>query len=136
MQLLGFDFEGGRLDESTHPFSGGVPEDVRVTTRYREDDFAQSLMGTIHETGHARFEQNLPRAWLGQPVGAARSYGIHESQSLSFRDAARAQPRLRRPAGTHAGRAIRRAARVCRRQSVHAADARQAAASSAWTPTK
>lgn len=84
MKLLGFDFEAGRLDESTHPFSGGVPEDVRLTTRYREDDFAQSLMGTIHETGHARFEQNLPREWLGQPIGVARSYGIHESQSLSF----------------------------------------------------
>src|SRR3954470_22728275 len=84
MQKLGFDFDAGRLDESMHPFSGGVPEDVRLTTRYREDDFAQSLMGTIHETGHARFEQNLPRAWLGQPVGNARSYGIHESQSLSF----------------------------------------------------
>ena len=84
MKLLGFDFEAGRLDESTHPFSGGVPEDVRLTTRYREDDFAQSLMGSIHETGHARFEQNLPRVWLGQPVGVARSYGIHESQSLSF----------------------------------------------------
>jgi carboxypeptidase Taq len=41
-------------------------------------------MGTIHETGHARFEQNLPRDWLGQPIGLARSYGIHESQSLSF----------------------------------------------------
>jgi carboxypeptidase Taq len=84
MKLLGFDFEAGRLDESVHPFSGGVPEDVRLTTRYREDDFAQSLLGTIHETGHARFEQNLPRAWLGQPIGVARSYGIHESQSLSF----------------------------------------------------
>jgi carboxypeptidase Taq len=84
MRRLGFDFAGGRLDESTHPFSGGVPEDVRITTRYREDDFAQSLMGTIHETGHARFEQNLPREWLDQPIGVARSYGIHESQSLSF----------------------------------------------------
>ncbi|MDQ3196022.1 MAG: carboxypeptidase M32 [Burkholderiales bacterium] len=84
MKLLGFDFNAGRLDESTHPFSGGVPEDVRLTTRYREDDFAQSLMGAIHETGHARFEQNLPRAWLGQPIGMARSYGIHESQSLAF----------------------------------------------------
>lgn len=84
MKLLGFDFAAGRLDESTHPFSGGVPEDVRLTTRYREDDFAQSLMGTIHETGHARFEQNLPRQWLDQPIGTARSYGIHESQSLSF----------------------------------------------------
>jgi carboxypeptidase Taq len=84
MKLLGFDFEAGRLDESAHPFSGGVPEDVRLTTRYREDDFLQSLLGTIHETGHARFEQNLPRTWLGQPIGVARSYGIHESQSLSF----------------------------------------------------
>ena len=84
MRLLGFDFDAGRLDESMHPFSGGVPEDVRLTTRYREDDFLQSLMGTIHETGHARFEQNLPRQWLGQPLGVARSYGIHESQSLSF----------------------------------------------------
>jgi carboxypeptidase Taq len=84
MQLLGFDFEAGRLDESSHPFSGGVPEDVRLTTRYREDNFVQSLMGTIHETGHARYEQNLPRDWLGQPVAQARSMGIHESQSLSF----------------------------------------------------
>ncbi|CAN5399410.1 carboxypeptidase M32 [soil metagenome] len=84
MKLLGFDFEAGRLDESAHPFSGGVPEDTRLTTRYREDDFLQSLMGTIHETGHARYEQNLPREWLGQPVANARSTGIHESQSLSF----------------------------------------------------
>jgi len=84
MALLGFDFSAGRLDESAHPFSGGVPEDVRLTTRYHEGDFARSLLGTIHETGHARYEQNLPRAWLGQPVGAARSYGVHESQSLSF----------------------------------------------------
>jgi carboxypeptidase Taq len=84
MQLLGFDFEGGRLDESSHPFSGGVPEDVRLTTRYREDSFVESLMGTIHETGHARYEQNLPRAWIGQPVALARSMGIHESQSLAF----------------------------------------------------
>ena len=84
MKQLGFDFDAGRLDESAHPFTGGVPEDVRLTTRYREDDFVHSLMGTIHETGHARFEQNLPREWLGQPVGVARSYGIHESQSLSF----------------------------------------------------
>jgi carboxypeptidase Taq len=84
MALLGFDFDGGRLDESAHPFSGGVPEDTRLTTRYREDDLMQSLMGTIHETGHARYEQNLPRQLLGQPVANARSMGIHESQSLSF----------------------------------------------------
>ncbi|NHW59462.1 carboxypeptidase M32, partial [Escherichia coli] len=62
----------------------GVPEDVRITTRYREDDFLPSLMGVIHETGHARYEQNLPREWLGQPLANARSMGLHESQSLSF----------------------------------------------------
>ena len=84
MSLLGFDFDAGRLDESAHPFSGGVPEDTRLTTRYAPGDFLQSLMATIHETGHARYEQNLPRAWLGQPVAQARSMGIHESQSLSF----------------------------------------------------
>ncbi|EEG09102.1 carboxypeptidase M32 [Pseudogulbenkiania ferrooxidans] len=84
MKLLGFDFDGGRLDVSVHPFCGGVAEDVRITTRYREDDFVQSLMGIVHETGHARYEQGLPRDWLSQPVGQARSMGIHESQSLSF----------------------------------------------------
>ncbi len=84
MKLMGFDFEAGRLDESAHPFCGGVPEDVRLTTRYREDSFLPSLTGTIHETGHARYEQNLPREWLGLPIGRARSMGLHESQSLSF----------------------------------------------------
>ena len=84
MALLGFDFEGGRLDISTHPFCGGVPEDVRITTRYREQDFVQSLMGVIHETGHARYEQGLPRDALHLPLGNARSMAIHESQSLSF----------------------------------------------------
>ncbi|PIM51112.1 carboxypeptidase M32 [Roseateles chitinivorans] len=84
MKLLGFDFEAGRLDESAHPFCGGVPEDVRMTTRYRDDSFLQSLTGTIHETGHGRYEQNLPREWLGLPVARARSMGLHESQSLSF----------------------------------------------------
>jgi carboxypeptidase Taq len=82
--LLGFDFEAGRLDVSAHPFCGGVPEDVRLTTRFSEDDFLGSLMGTVHETGHGRYEQNLPREWLGQPVAEARSMAVHESQSLSF----------------------------------------------------
>ena len=52
---------------------GGVPEDVRMTTRFSEGDFLGSLMGTVHETGHGRYEQNLPRDWLGQPVAQARS---------------------------------------------------------------
>lgn len=82
MAQLGFDFDHGRLDESLHPFCGGVPEDVRITTRYSEDEFVQSLMGVIHETGHALYERNLPRDWRLQPVGQARGMVIHESQSL------------------------------------------------------
>ena len=84
MGILGFDFAAGRLDVSTHPFCGGVAEDVRITTRYREDDFVQAMMGIVHETGHARYEQRLPRAWVHLPLGQARSMGVHESQSLSF----------------------------------------------------
>ena len=52
------------------PFCGGVPDDVRITTRYDEDDFAQALMGVLHETGHALYERGLPPAWRHQPVGA------------------------------------------------------------------
>lgn len=84
MTLLGFDFRSGRLDVSTHPFSGGVPEDVRITTRFDEADCVSGLFATIHETGHSRYEQNLPRELLGQPVSFARSMAIHESQSLAF----------------------------------------------------
>ncbi|EAR53357.1 putative thermostable carboxypeptidase 1 [Photobacterium sp. SKA34] len=84
MKLLNFDFNHGRLDISTHPFCGGVSTDVRITTRYDETDFTSALMGVIHETGHARYEQGLPHQWRDLPVGQARSMGIHESQSLFF----------------------------------------------------
>ncbi|EKO3517979.1 carboxypeptidase M32 [Vibrio fluvialis] len=84
MKLLQFDFDHGRLDESVHPFCGGVPSDVRITTRYNETEFVQSLMGIVHETGHARYEQGLPKHLAGTPAGEARSMGIHESQSLFF----------------------------------------------------
>lgn len=82
MRVTGFDFEHGRLDVSAHPFCGGVPTDVRITTRYDEDDYISALMGVLHETGHAKYEQGLPRAWIDQPVGHARSMSLHESQSL------------------------------------------------------
>jgi carboxypeptidase Taq len=82
MAALGFDFEGGRLDVSTHPFSGGTPDDLRITTRYDEDDFATGLMGILHETGHALYERGLPKDWRLAPVGTARGMDIHESQSL------------------------------------------------------
>lgn len=84
MARLGFDFNGGRLDVSAHPFCGGVPDDVRITTRYDENELLSALLGVVHETGHARYEQNLPRTWPGQPVALARSTAIHESQSLFF----------------------------------------------------
>jgi carboxypeptidase Taq len=82
MSALGFDFEHGRLDVSLHPFTGGVPQDVRLTTRYRTDDFTGALMGVLHETGHALYERGLPAEWLHQPVGEARGMVAHESQSL------------------------------------------------------
>jgi carboxypeptidase Taq len=82
MAALGFDFDHGRLDASAHPFCGGTPDDVRITTRYREDDFGRALMGVLHETGHALYERGLPANWRRQPVGRARSMSIHESQSL------------------------------------------------------
>ncbi|NRA88215.1 MAG: carboxypeptidase M32 [Rhizobiales bacterium] len=84
MKLLGFDFNHGRLDVSVHPFCGGVPTDVRITTRYEENEFISSMMGVVHETGHACYEQGLPKHLAGLPSGTARSMGIHESQSLFF----------------------------------------------------
>ncbi|WP_430397935.1 carboxypeptidase M32 [Ferrovibrio sp.] len=82
MKALGFDFKHGRLDVSAHPFTGGVPQDVRITTRYAEADFTKALMGVLHETGHALYELGLPRKWADQPVGEARGMVLHESQSL------------------------------------------------------
>jgi carboxypeptidase Taq len=82
LERLGFDFAHGRLDESTHPFCGGVPDDVRLTTRYGEGHFVQALFGILHEAGHALYSQGLPTAWRHQPVGEARGMVVHESQSL------------------------------------------------------
>jgi carboxypeptidase Taq len=82
MQALGFDFNHGRLDISHHPFCGGVPTDVRMTTRYRTDEFLSALMGIMHETGHGLYEQGLPKAWAHWPSGQARGMAMHESQSL------------------------------------------------------
>jgi carboxypeptidase Taq len=93
MRAMGFEFEHGRLDTSLHPFCGGMPDDVRITTRYAEEDFASALMGVIHETGHALYERGLPRRWRHQPVGQARGMSVHESQSLLMEmQAARSAP--------------------------------------------
>lgn len=84
MHMLEFDFNAGRLDVSMHPFSTGVRGDQRITTRYRETDFADALQATAHETGHASYESGLPEQWQSAPVGFARNMCIHESQSLFF----------------------------------------------------
>ena len=82
IRIIGFDFNHGRLDVSAHPFTGGTADDVRITTRYDESDFARALMGVLHECGHALYEAGLPREWRRQPVGNARGMVLHESQSL------------------------------------------------------
>ncbi len=82
---LGFDFTRGRLDLSTHPFCGGSHRgDVRITTRYAEDDLLDGLGSTIHEVGHGIYEQGLPAEHIGTPLGEAVSLGIHESQSRLY----------------------------------------------------
>lgn len=79
---IGFDFEAGRLDVSAHPFCSGIgPGDVRLTTRYREDSFADAFFGVLHEAGHGLYHQGLPPEHFGTPCGAPVSLGIHESQS-------------------------------------------------------
>lgn len=81
-EAVGFDFEAGRLDRSTHPFCQGIhPGDVRITWRWQEDDFRPAFFGILHETGHALYEQGLPEAWSRTPLGSAISLGLHESQS-------------------------------------------------------
>ncbi len=82
MAAVGFDLTHGSLSVSHHPFCGGVPTDVRITTRYKTSDFLSALMGVLHETGHALYEQNLPKAWSHWPLGKARGMAVHESQSL------------------------------------------------------
>jgi carboxypeptidase Taq len=81
-ERLGLDFDHARLDQSAHPFSGGTPTDVRITTRYQEDDFASAILAVVHETGHALYERGLPAAYARQPVGEAAGMATHESQSL------------------------------------------------------
>lgn len=79
---LGFDFERGRIDTTSHPFCTTLgPHDIRLTTRYDEDDFSSSLFGVMHETGHGLYEQGLCPDDFGTPAGDSVSLGIHESQS-------------------------------------------------------
>jgi len=81
-ERIGLDYGHARLDESLHPFCGGTPTDIRITTFYSETSFEKSLLGVLHETGHALYERGLPAAWARQPVGESAGMAAHESQSL------------------------------------------------------
>ena len=82
MKKLGFDFSRGRIDKSSHPFCGGSSEDIRITTRYNDSDSFSCFDALMHETGHAIYEQGLPKKWLHQPLGSSGGMSLHESQSL------------------------------------------------------
>jgi len=82
LKEMGYDFEAGRLDESEHPFTIGInPGDVRITTHYYPEDLASALMSSMHEGGHALYEQNISSELYGTPLCTGASMGIHESQS-------------------------------------------------------
>ena len=81
-ERIGFDFERGRLDETSHPFCTTLgPNDCRILTRYDPHLLPSGLFGTLHEAGHGMYEQGLRRDWFGLPPGSYVSLGIHESQS-------------------------------------------------------
>lgn len=85
LKQLGYDFEAGRQDISEHPFSTSFsPQDVRVTTRVKEDNLYDMIWSCIHECGHALYEQGLSSEQYGMPCGSAVSLGIHESQSRFY----------------------------------------------------
>jgi carboxypeptidase Taq len=81
-QRVGLDFAHARLDESLHPFCGGNPADIRITTCYDEANLAKALWGVLHEAGHALYERGLPQGFARQPVGESAGMAAHESQSL------------------------------------------------------
>ena len=84
MEVLGYDMRRGTLDTTAHPFTTTLgPSDVRITTRYDETDFLSGLFSTIHETGHALYEQGIavPAEYRGTCLSDGASMGVHESQS-------------------------------------------------------
>lgn len=85
LKQMGYNMDMGRQDISSHPFTISFsPEDVRVTTRVKENDLSEMIWSCIHEGGHALYEQGLNMAYYGLPQGEAISLGIHESQSRLY----------------------------------------------------
>ncbi|MNW24181.1 putative metalloprotease YpwA [compost metagenome] len=82
LKEMGYDFEAGRLDESVHPFATGLnPGDVRITTHYIPNDVLSAIFSSLHEGGHALYEQNISQDLAGTLLAEGTSMGIHESQS-------------------------------------------------------
>ncbi len=82
---IGYNFDAGMVKESEHPFTIGFgPSDVRITTHYYEDNFLSAIYSTIHEAGHAIYEQNIDKVLEGTRMATGSSMGIHESQSRMF----------------------------------------------------
>lgn len=81
---FGYDLTHGRIDKAVHPFSSGSGHDVRITTRTSELDPFNCFYSTIHEVGHACYEQNVDDAYLLTPIGGGVSMGVHESQSRIY----------------------------------------------------
>lgn len=82
--VFGYDWNRGRVDLAVHPFSSGSGHDVRITTRVAETDPFNCFYSTIHEVGHAAYEQGIDPAYLLTPIGQGVSMGVHESQSRSY----------------------------------------------------
>ncbi|WP_322892463.1 MULTISPECIES: carboxypeptidase M32 [unclassified Yoonia] len=81
---FGYDLNIGRIDKAVHPFSSGSGLDVRITTRTNPVDPFNCFYSTIHEVGHAAYEQGIDHTHLLTPVGAGVSMGVHESQSRIY----------------------------------------------------
>jgi len=82
--LFGYDWSRGRVDLAVHPFSSGSGHDVRITTRVSETDPFNCFYSTIHEVGHAAYEQGIDPDYALTPIGQGASMGVHESQSRSY----------------------------------------------------
>lgn len=83
-RAFGYDFARGRLDKAVHPFSSGSGQDVRITTRTNPEDPFNCIYSTIHEVGHATYEQGVDDAFFLTPLGQGASMGVHESQSRIY----------------------------------------------------
>ena len=96
--IFGYDLNKGRIDLAVHPFSSGSGNDVRITTRTDPSDPFNCIYSTIHEVGHATYEQNINKDYVFTPLGRGVSLGVHESQSRIFENQIGKKPRVHKMA--------------------------------------